>query len=217
MFLHHTVNQRSKTDAFGDWEWPEGYRKGDPLPDQPPFNGVPRLWRQRVDRWYGDKPDGTLISHWDELFSNVRRMRSFSAQTEVFNTSLERGYIDVSAPTVGGSGPSAAMQRAARARTSGVIRSQQMSATSRSGTYQSARNASTAVAEAWDAARSSTERVSQQTSRAAIVADGLSFNYNTGLWENSTTQNVPSLQNRNAVPTSTDTPPVTDTPPENPF
>lgn len=196
MFTHHTVARRSKVDAYCEFEFPVGYRKGDPYPDHPTFNTTPGIWNRRIERFHADKPDGALLSAWDDLFTKVRRIRTFNLQTEVFDSSVGRRIIDVDAPAVEGSGPTAAAGSAARIRTVGVIRSQDMSGTSRAGLYQAARGVSTTSARVWDDARTRTEQVATRTTRIPIVTGSLCFNYTTGLWENGNTTNQPTPTSR---------------------
>lgn len=207
MFTHHTVATRSKVDAFCEFEFPEGYRKGDPYPTHPSFSTTPRLWDRRIERFHADKPRGAPLSAWEDLFGKVRRMRSFNLGTEVFDSAVGTQVLDIQPPTVSGSGPAAAAGSAARIRTVGTIRSQNMANTSRAGLYQAARGVSTTTARVWDEGRARTEQVTRQVVRIPVITGSLCFNYVTGLWENSTTVNQP-VTSPSATPVAEDNAPT---------
>lgn len=198
-FTHHTVATRSKVDAYLEFEFPQDYLKGDPLPNTATFNARTRLWNRRIERFHGDKPNGTPLSAWDNLFAKVSRIRSFNLATEVFNTGVGSDIIGAPVPSPSGTGPTAAATAAARTRVAGISRSESMSGAARADLYQRARGVTTTTARVWSDSQTRTEEIANRAPRITSVTAGVAFNYTTGLWERTDTVNVPTFEQRRSI------------------
>lgn len=179
-------------DPGAQWFFPQGFRKGDPIPDHLRHRrGAYERW---INRWYEDVPNGTVISGWDRLFSKVNRIRSFDLQKEVFDQTRLDGRIKVVTPTVTGAGGVAAAQMKSRDRLAGVDRAERMQNTPRSGFYSRAQQTNSATAAVWAEHNSRLTDAANKTMRLPVIVNAVGFDFSTGKWVNKTTEIVPKAE-----------------------
>lgn len=149
----------------------------------------PRAWELYFERWWSHVPKGSKISAYARIFEKMERMRSFDLQTEVFDPSLGKGPIDIDSPDIKGNHTVAAAEGAAKNKIDGLDRSQRMQQQTRSGLYDASQRASAASSDAWAKGNTKLARIQKKALKVPVIVHALGFNYETGKWENKTTEN----------------------------
>lgn len=187
----------------GEFELPEGYKLGDPLPAH--LSADAASWNMRFERLYraNGYADGAPLSALSNLRSIAENIRDYSFETELF--------VSLTAPAVFEAAPpetilAAANEVALAAVGSGYARAQTMQSTTRARMYEAGPIALDAAATA--AAELEATQLAQRSTAVTVPAtqSALCFNFELQMWGYQQVQIVPD-------PSTVRLPPPAGTPP----
>ncbi len=190
--IHRTFHP-SHGDPSAEFLFPQGFKKGDPIPDflhtDENGNKTAALYEKRIELFWGDVPNGTPLSAWDKIFDKVSKIRAFNLDGEVFDTSFDKDRIQLETPIITGTHLAAVANLSGRDRITQVQRSQAIQTQSRTELYS---RAQTATATVKSNIEEHAARVVYVTSKVAVeptITNAIVFDYTTGQWTRQTTVN----------------------------